>query len=83
MTASISTGRACVPIEPLGDDIPWLTDSYFLRTKDIVGRYGDQTVTYAVFLRRPVISTPRLAIEWLEKVAAERGVKLPMINMFA
>jgi len=30
-------------------------------------------VTYAVFLRRPVISAPRLAVQWLERVARERG----------
>src|SRR6516164_8233379 len=38
------------------------TDSYFLKTKAIVGRFGDRQATYAVFMRRPVIS-------------AERGVK--------
>jgi len=31
-------------------------------------------VTYAIFMRRPVVSAPRLAIKWLERVAAERGV---------
>src|SRR5216684_3605711 len=49
------------------------TDSYFLKTKAIVGRFGDREATYAVFMRRPVICTPRLAIEFLERVAAERG----------
>ena len=51
------------------------TDSYFLKTKAIVGRFGDRSATYAVFLRRPVISTPRLAIAFLESAAAERGVR--------
>ncbi len=51
------------------------TDSYFLKTKAIVGRFGDREATYAVFMRRPVICTPRLAIEFLERVAAERGTK--------
>jgi nicotinate phosphoribosyltransferase len=50
-----------------------LTDSYFLKTKAIVGRFGDRQATYAVFLRRPVISTPRLALEFLEREAAVRG----------
>jgi nicotinate phosphoribosyltransferase len=49
------------------------TDSYFLKSKAIVGRFGDRLATYAVFLRRPVISTPRLAIEFLEAAAAARG----------
>src|SRR5277367_3947122 len=50
------------------------TDSYFLKTKAIVEQFGDRRVTYAVFMRRPVISTPRLAIEFLETMAASRGV---------
>jgi nicotinate phosphoribosyltransferase len=49
------------------------TDSYFNRTKAIVGKFGDCRVTYAVFLRRPVISAHRLALDWLQAVARERG----------
>lgn len=49
------------------------TDSYFNRTKAIVESFGDCRVTYAVFLRRPVISAHRLAVDWLEAVARERG----------
>src|SRR5690242_2421524 len=56
------------------DDLAARTDSYFLKTKAIVGRFGDCAATYAVFMRRPVICTPRLAIAFLEGVAAERGV---------
>src|SRR5438477_7216905 len=48
------------------------TDSYFLKTKVIVGHFGDRPATYAVFMRRPVICAPRFAIEFLEKMAAER-----------
>ncbi len=51
------------------------TDSYFLKTKAIVGRFGDRTATYAVFMRRPVVCTPRLAIEFLEATAAARGTR--------
>ena len=51
------------------------TDSYFLKTKAIVGRFGDRPATYAVFMRRPVISAPRFAIEFLESEAAERGTR--------
>jgi nicotinate phosphoribosyltransferase len=51
------------------------TDSYFLKTKAIVEQFGDRRATYAVFMRRPVISTPRLAIEFLETMAQARGVK--------
>ena len=49
------------------------TDVYFNRTRKIVERFGDAVVTYAVFMRRPVVSAPRLAVEWLQAVAAERG----------
>src|SRR6185436_7920987 len=55
------------------DDLAARTDSYFLKTKAIVERFGDRAATYAVFMRRPVISAPRLAIEFLEQTAAERG----------
>jgi nicotinate phosphoribosyltransferase len=49
------------------------TDSYFLKSKALVERFGDRQATYAIFLRRPVVSTPRLAIGFLEKIAAERA----------
>jgi nicotinate phosphoribosyltransferase len=51
------------------------TDSYFLKTKAIVEQFGDRRATYAVFMRRPVISTPRLAVDFLEAMATARGVK--------
>ncbi len=53
-------------------DIAAWTDHYFRRTKEAVGRFGDAVVTYAVFLRRPVVSAPRLAIDWLHEMAARR-----------
>ena len=62
-------------MHPGVDDIPRLTDAYFNRTKTTVGRFGDTRVTYAIFLRRPVVSAPRLAIEWLEAVAEKRRTK--------
>ena len=48
------------------------TDTYFNKTKEIVRRFGDKTVTYAIFLRRPVISAPKLMLDWIEEVAAAR-----------
>lgn len=59
------------------------TDAYFKRTKSIVEKFGDVTVTYAIFMRRPVVSAPRLAIEWLEQVAAERGFKITIDLIYA
>jgi nicotinate phosphoribosyltransferase len=61
------------PADPAITEIAGRTDSYFNRTKAIVARFGDCQVTYAVFLRRPVISAPRLALDWLRSVAAARG----------
>jgi nicotinate phosphoribosyltransferase len=59
---------------PLHDaDIAARTDAYFNRTRAIVSRFGDRRVTYAVFLRRPVVSAPALMVEWLEAVAKARG----------
>jgi nicotinate phosphoribosyltransferase len=57
----------------IAGDIAARTDTYFNRTKQIAARFGDKRVTYAVFLRRPVISAPRLMMNWLNSVAAERG----------
>jgi len=51
------------------------TDSYFKRTRTIVEAFGDCQVTYAVFLRRPVICAPRLALDFLRAVAASRGTE--------
>ncbi|MBN9562647.1 MAG: nicotinate phosphoribosyltransferase [Alphaproteobacteria bacterium] len=54
-------------------DIAARSDTYFVRTRRIVERFGDKRVTYAVFLRRPVISAPRLMLDWLGTVSAARG----------
>ncbi|HYC04476.1 MAG TPA: nicotinate phosphoribosyltransferase [Azospirillaceae bacterium] len=55
--------------EQVGD---W-TDVYFKRTRAIVERHGDVRVTYAAFMRRPVVFAPRLALDWLRSVCAARG----------
>jgi nicotinate phosphoribosyltransferase len=61
------------PEPDLARDIAARTDVYFTRTRQVVTRFGDKRVTYALFLRRPVISAPRLMIAWLERVAAARA----------
>ena len=55
------------------EDVPFLTDQYFLKTKEVVRRFGDRRVTYAVFMRRPVICAQRLMIGFLEQMAQVRG----------
>lgn len=59
-------------MEDLAADIAARTDTYFNRTRRIVARFGDKRVTYAIFLRRPVVSAPRLMMEWLQQVASAR-----------
>ncbi len=51
------------------------TDHYFLRSKGIVEKFGDVRVTYAIFMRRPVVSAPRLMIAWLRDMARARGTE--------
>ncbi|MEK9832831.1 MAG: nicotinate phosphoribosyltransferase, partial [Rhodospirillaceae bacterium] len=74
-SADVKSGTPSRPAEPRPrvDEISSLTDTYFNKTRAIVGKFGDTHVTYAVFMRRPVIAAPRLALEWLEAVAAARG----------
>ena len=60
-------------VTPAPDDVARLTDHYFNRTKNVVGQFGDKRVLYAVFMRRPVVSAPGLAVDWLNAVAAARG----------
>ena len=52
------------------------TDSYFLKTKAIVGRFGDRPATYAVFMRRPVICAPRFAVDFLEERRPQRAASV-------
>jgi len=61
---------------PKQESIARWTDAYFNRTRRVVESFGDCTVTYAIFMRRPVVSAPRLAIEWLQGVAEERGMEV-------
>lgn len=68
---SIDDSVSASPIEEA--DIARWTDKYFSLTKQAVKEFGDVTVTYAIFLRRPVVSAPRLAVDWLNEMARLRG----------
>jgi len=57
-------------------DVSAWTDKYFSRTHTIIERFGDTEVTYAFFLRRPVLSATRLAIEWTQMQAKHRGMSI-------
>lgn len=64
-------------------DVADWTDHYFRRTRSVVERCGDVKVTYAVFMRRPVISAPRLACDWLKAIAAERNTQIEIDLRYA
>lgn len=70
-------------LEPSADEIGDWTDHYFLKTKQTVLRFGEAIVTYAVFMRRPVVSAPRLAIDWLKSVADSRGFEVQIDLRYA
>lgn len=63
-------------MRPRGDEVGRYTDKYFLKTKAVVERFGDAKVLYAVFMRRPVVCAPRLALDWLREVERERGAEV-------
>ena len=73
--SSDSTGPSLV-------DQPRLTDSYFNLTRQIILNNQDCEVTYAVFMRRPVTLAPKLAVDWLNQMIAERGsdVKIEQLH---
>ncbi len=58
------------------------TDHYFKRTRQIVEQYGDRRVTYAVFMRRPVMFCPRLAVAWLEEASRARDASFEIEPQF-
>ena len=72
-----ASGRPGIDRWPLEEaEIGAWTDQYFRRTRAAVERFGDCRATYAVFMRRPVISAPRLALDWLNAVLARRGAEV-------
>ncbi|GAC88479.1 nicotinic acid phosphoribosyltransferase [Gluconobacter thailandicus F149-1 = NBRC 100600] len=58
------------------------TDAYFGRTRQIVEHFGDSRVTYAVFIRRPVIAACGIAVTWLRNVAKEQGFDLQVREVY-
>ena len=57
------------------------TDHYFKKTKSIILKNKDVEVTYAIFMRRPVLFCPSLAIKWLRKVEKIRKTSDPIENI--
>ncbi len=67
--------RECLQWPRDGEVSRW-TDTYLNRTRKAVASFGDCQVTYAVFMRRPVVSAPRLMTDWLHAIARTRGVTI-------
>ena len=63
-------------IGPNPERQPGLTDTYFKKTREIILKTGDVTVTYAVFMRRPVTYAGGLAVRWLKAMAKHRKVEI-------
>ena len=61
---------------PNAIDVPAWTDKYFSHTKTIIEHFGDKDVTYAFFLRRPVLSATQLAVAWIQMQATHRGMNI-------
>ena len=62
-------------MSPSSAEVSRFSDKYFIKTRNIIERYGDCEATYAVFMRRPVLFAPRLALQFLNSIADERGVE--------
>lgn len=76
--ASGSIGTSWPPV----DRIDAWTDSYFVRTRQIVAQHGDCSVTYAIFMRRPVVYAARMAVSWLRRMCTARGVAVEIEELF-
>ena len=71
-----------ISLRPAESQISAWTDHYFNRTKAIAARFGDKKVTYAVFMRRPVIAATGLAVDWLNTICAQRKIDIEVTVSF-
>ena len=58
------------------------TDHYFKKTKNIILDNGDAEVVYAIFMRRPVLFCPKMAIKWLKDIEKIRKTKFDIIMCY-
>ncbi len=56
-------------------DIAVTTDKYFTHSRNIARKYGDQQVTYAVFMRRRVIAAFGPALRLVEKLVPDVSIR--------
>ena len=83
-TSAESLKAARTPVRE--DEIASRTDAYFRATKTLVENsvlgLRDEEVTYAIFLRRPILAACGVAIAWLNRVADERKVSIRVTQRY-
>lgn len=57
------------------------SDKYFSNTKTIIEHFGDTHVTYAFFLRRPVLCATHLATQWVLEHAKKNNMHVSIEAM--
>src|SRR5260370_40593850 len=74
------------PVESLpADKLEYLkrrTDKYFSKSRQIVEKFGDRTVTYGVFLRRGVICAVNPAIDVLRSYYSAKAEPLRITRLY-
>ncbi len=58
------------------------TDKYFTKTRELVEKFGDQTVTYGVFMRRRVMCAINPAIECLREYYPSAATPLKITRLY-
>lgn len=71
------------PTDDMSDYVRARTDKYFTKSREIVEKFGDRTVTYGVFMRRRVICAINPALELLrECYPADASVPLKITRLY-
>jgi len=73
--AEPKTGDDALDAEAIEREIAEWSDHYFVKTRKAVEAFGDHEVTYAVFMRRPVVFAPDLMVRWLRRMARARDTE--------
>ena len=81
ISKSRADGNSQIPASDTTTISDW-SDTYFLSTRELVQHYGDCQVTYAIFLRRPVLCALNLALSWLELIAKKEKQEIVISKRF-
>ena len=83
MNKPVETVPAGQPVAERMRHVRARTDKYFTKSREIIERFGDKTVTYGVFLRRGVICAVNPAIELLRQYyPAEAKIPLRITRLY-